>query len=44
MTKQTTTLEFQGQKIMITFQDGQHWVAIKPICRLLKWTYYRART
>lgn len=42
MTKQTTTLEFQGQKIMIDYQEGQHYVALKPICEALnlEWTYY----
>jgi prophage antirepressor-like protein len=42
MTKQTTTLEFQGQKIDHIFKNDQFWVAIKPICTALKINYSRA--
>lgn len=42
MTNQTTTLEFQGQKIEHIFKNDQFWIAIKPICTALKINYSRA--
>ena len=41
MNKHEKFLDFNGKKIYFRDQDGQSWIAIKPICNQLGVSYYQ---